>query len=119
MLDLFGLAGKREVGLVYPGDLVFTLRGRETFPREVLDNARRWWNTMTDKPLPIGRPRGSGTWRSREELSTALDRAVRRLRVEGVRPTQERVAALLHCHDRLLRHWLSHHGIRWEQVTKD
>jgi hypothetical protein len=59
VLDLFGLAGRREEGLVYPGDLVFTLRGRETFPREVLDNARRWWNTMTDKPLPIGRPRGS------------------------------------------------------------
>jgi hypothetical protein len=119
VLDLFGLAGRREEGLVYPGDLAFNLRGRETFPKEVLDNARRWWNTMTDKPLPIGRPRGSGTWRSREELSAALDRAVRQLRAEEIRPTQEKVAALLHCNDRLLRHWLSHHGIRWEQVTRD
>lgn len=64
-----------------------------------------------------GRPPGS-RWSDKEDLERALLTAVEALEEKGQRPTQEKVAGLMHCDPRTLRRWLKEFGVSWLEVTR-
>ncbi len=81
-----------------------------------------------------GRPQGSGTFGSADELLAVLHHVVRELRKQGVRPTQAKVAAYLQTHgvpprgpllqgcadpQRQLRLWLRQFGLSWSAVVAE
>ena len=119
-LDLFGLGMPFRQGeeRVYKmGELRYDLQGHGTSLFNLVARAERWWAKFRGKKI-TGRPRGSGTWASADELRKALNTAVRTLRAEGRKVTQESVADHWWTDDRTLRKWMNHFGVRWEDVKK-
>lgn len=125
-LDLFGLAdsgasrqatsshqGKSD--MFTPGELKYMLRGVDKSLIDILDSAQRWWSSFSAQTV-LGRPRNSGTWASAQEFEDALRKAVRNLRSQGRKATQESVAELLSSNDRVLRRWLNRYHIKWIDV---
>ena len=68
--------------------------------------------------LPRGRPRGSGTYPTRDELLQDLRQIIQSLRHEGVYPSQPKVAARLRTSpsERQLREWLHGFTIDWNDM---
>ncbi len=125
-LDLFGLADsdasrqapnthQRENETFTAGELRYILRGGNKSLIDVLDSAERWWSSFSAHTV-LGRPRNSGTWASAEEFEDALRKAVRNLRSQGRKVTQESVAELLSSNDRVLRGWLNRYHVKWIDV---
>ena len=122
VLDLFGLAEyptdyHKEFGIPAGGDLAYVLRGRDTSLTDLVDNAERWWSQFRGRALR-GRPRGSGTWKDADEFREAARNVVGMLRERGYKPTQERVAEVLDCNDRVLRYWIKRYGLNWNDILK-
>jgi hypothetical protein len=125
ILDLFGLAEypsefHKEFGIPVGGDLAYVLRarrGRDTSLTDLVDNAERWWSQFRGRALR-GRPRGSGTWKDADEFREAARNVVGMLRERGYKPTQERVAEVLNCNDRVLRYWIKRYGPKWNDILK-
>jgi len=119
-LDLFGLATypteeHRRSGLPVAGKLAFSVRGHDRFLIDLLDAAERWWAQFRGLALR-GRPKGSGSWASRQEFEARLREAVATVRADKGKPTQENVAPLLCTSARQLRAWLHKFGMNWKQV---
>ena len=121
-LDLFGLADyptdlHKKYELPAAGNLAYVLRGRDASPIDLVHNAKRWWSRFRGRSL-LGRPRGSGTWANVDEFRVAVGKAVQTLRAHGRKVTQESVAEILSCDDRVLRQWLTQFGLDWRDVSK-
>jgi hypothetical protein len=86
-------------------------------PLPVLENARKWWRHVSVKKIPSGRPKGSGTFESREHLLQAVATANRALREQGKTITQPAVAELLHISTRRLQQ-LNSDGMTWDELIK-
>lgn len=125
-LDLFGLANsgtsrqatsthRGKDDMFTAGELKYLLRGGDKSLIDILDSAQRWWSSFSAQAV-IGRPRNSGTWASAEEFEDALRKAVRNLRSQGRKVTQESVAELLSSNDRVLRNWLNRYHVKWIDV---
>ena len=91
-LNLFGLAEYSTENVA--GPLAYRVRGKDRFLIDVLDAAERWWAQFRGLTL-IGRPKGTGRWRSREHFLGEARAAVTAMRVEGKKVTQETVAERL------------------------
>lgn len=119
--DLFGLGipyGHGRPTIYAMGELKYVLRGSDTQQFDVVRQAERWWTQFRGGQWR-GRPTGSGrTWGSNIEFWLALRTAVRAVREQGGKVTQEKVAARLGCDDRVLRRWLKEHSIPWEHVLR-
>jgi hypothetical protein len=124
--DMFGLKGPKGWAppgeeYLWLGEFAYSLRGRDdkSLLRLVEDGAT-WWRDFSLERVQ-GRPRGSGTWESREHLERRLTWACRKLRADRRKVTQEAVATLLDPGDtdgRKLRRSMSHFGLRWPEVKK-
>ena len=75
------------------------------------------------EPAPRGRPKGSGTFETREEFLAALRLVIRHVRQHNPPVTQSKVATYFHrvaglvCgSDRQLRDWLEAFGLVWDEV---
>ena len=130
VLDLFGLAEyqtkeHREKGKATMGELAYVMRGREESLRDFLQAARRWWSRF--RGLPIGgRPVNTGMWTSGDEFKEALQTAIRGLRSQRRKVTQEEVAAFFAdrpgfpvCDDSQLRRWLRQYGLSWKDLLRE
>ena len=87
---------------------------------EVAFSAQEWWRRICNM-IPLGRPRGSGTYASRDEFIAALTVAVREVRAAGLRVTQpavEQVLGVHQGHGRQLRKWLDQHKVSWSEAKK-
>ena len=120
VLDLFGLAeypteGHQAAEAPVAGDLAFSVRGKGRSLIETLEAAERWWGQFRGLTFR-GRPRGSGTWASREEFEDALRQAVTKVRSEGGKVTQESVALHLYTNDCQLRDWMKRFKVEWAEV---
>ncbi len=126
VLELFGLTAnrtelkgcgldRREGGAITPGELAYVLRGQDTSLIGLLDNARRWWSQFSGSPIQ-GRPRDSGTFASGDDFEKTLHAAVRNLRGQQRKVTQESVSQLLSCDSRQLRRWLQQFNVGWTDV---
>jgi hypothetical protein len=127
VLDMFGLRGPKGGAppgeeYLWLGGFAYSLRGRDdTSLLRLVEDGATWWRDFSLERVQ-GRPRGSGTWESREHLQRRLTWASRKLRADGRKVTQEAVATLLDPHDtdsRKLRRSMSHFGLRWLEVKKD
>jgi len=123
VLDMFGLKGwmppeedAREY--LWFGSFAYSLRGYDDTPLvRLAQDGERWWRNISWEKIQ-GRPRGSGTWESSEQLRRDVRKAVRALREQGRNVTQEAVAELLQTNDRVLRRWLADCRIDWREVKK-
>jgi hypothetical protein len=129
VLDMFGL--KSPMGMVPPdedpeeilwlGSFAYSLRGRDdTSLLRLVEDGATWWRDFSLERVQ-GRPRGSGTWESREHLERRLIWARRKLRADERKVTQEAIATLLDPNDtdgRKLRRSMSHFGLCWLKVKK-
>lgn len=120
-MDLFGLSIPYRSGeqTTYKmGELKYVVRGSDTRQFDLVRQAERWWTQFRDEQWR-GRPTGSRrTWESKTEFWIALWTAVRAVREQGGKVTQEKVAARIGCDDRVLRRWLKEHSIPWEHVLR-
>lgn len=117
-LDLFGLAeypteGHQTIGVATAGKLAYSVRGYGRSLIDLLDSAEKWWAQFRGLTF-TGRPKGTGTWTSREHFAAALERARIKTRLEGDKVTQENVALRLHTSDRQLREWIRYYGLNWQ-----
>jgi hypothetical protein len=120
VLDMFGLEDRFAPadGYLHFGGLAYRLYGVEDLSLlTTLRDAHDWWRDLSLEKLR-GRPRGSGTFESREALVQALREAVRELRAEGHKIKQEAVAKMLHTDDAQLRKWLKREGLTWREVKQ-
>lgn len=125
-LDLFGLAEyptqkHRARGTPIAGPLAFSIRGYGRFwATDLLDAAERWWAQFSGLSLK-GRPRGTGTWPTREAFLSALEKAAAETRFDGQKVTQETVAKRFFkpvgTSARQLRTWCREHEVDWRQTT--
>jgi hypothetical protein len=126
VLDTFGLKHPTGVGspsedpseYQWLGSFAYSLRGRDDacLTGLVVDGAR-WWRDFSVERVR-GRPRGSGTWESREHFLAALSKAGQRLRSEGKARSQENLASCLHSNVRGLRRWVERFGMSWKDARK-
>lgn len=120
-VDLFGLArssgGSGDQRAYRPGKLIYVLRGSGTHLFRTIERAQRWWDRLRGETTG-GRPAGSQVWGSQIRFWIGLRKAVRAVRANGDRLTQENVAARLGYSDRELRRWLKQYGIDWKNVPK-
>lgn len=121
-VDLFGLgipsarSGSEQHDYKL-GQLKYVLRGSGTKLVHVIERAQRWWDLLRGE-ITGGRPAGSSIWGSRIEFWIGLRMAVRALRANGHKLTQENIAERLGYSDRELRRWLNQYGIQWKDVPK-
>ncbi len=116
-LDLFGLAIPHGHSYTI-GGLKYVLRGQGTRLFDLVPRAEKWWDRFRGEAARGGRPLGSGTWRSADDFETNLQIAVRSLRAQGRRVTQEEAAKMLHTNDRQLREWLKRYGVKWKRISE-
>jgi hypothetical protein len=124
-LDLFGLAtypteAHQRSGLPVAGKLAHQVCGYDELDIDLLsllDTAKRWWAQFRGLTLR-GRPKGIGTWVTREQFVADLERAVTTTRFDGKNVTQENIALRLNTGSRQLRRWLQHFEINWEEIRK-
>jgi hypothetical protein len=122
VVDLFGLgvptheSGKQKTYRL--GELRYVIRGTGAQPLRLLTSAQRWWARFRGEEAK-GRPAGSGAhWESRIDFWLGLRKAVRAVRAEGDKVTQEKVAERLGYSDRELRRWLKQYGVEWKSVPR-
>jgi hypothetical protein len=118
-LDLFGLAEypdemHQRLAIPVAGKLAFVVRGHGRRPIDLLDAAERWWAEFRGLTLR-GRPKGTGTWSTRDDYLAALREAKLMTRSNGDKTTLENVAAHFSppTTARQLRAWNSLHTVNW------
>jgi hypothetical protein len=121
VVDMFGLKGPKGWAPsgeehLWLGDFAYSLRGRDgTSLTGLVDESATWWRDFSVESV-LGRPSGSGTWTSAEEFESELRAAVDNLHRQGDRPTQEKVANLLHCDMSTLKRWLKRINTSWRDI---
>jgi hypothetical protein len=123
-LDIFGLAEypteiHRELGMPVAGDLAYVVRGsgKDKALTDLLEVSKIWWAQFRGLIFK-GRPKGTGTWKSREEFEAAVREAVIATLSAKENVTQENIASRLHTSDRQLCAWINHVGSSWQDIKK-
>ncbi|MGI8553274.1 MAG: hypothetical protein ACR2PL_21185, partial [Dehalococcoidia bacterium] len=81
----------------------------------------RWYRRLLQgkAPAAVGRPRGSSTYKDRNEFVVAVREAVLALRNQRRSITQRTVAEALNCDERQLREWTKQHEFDgWHDLRK-
>jgi hypothetical protein len=122
--DMFGL--KDPKGEAPPGDdtgeylwlgsLLYSLRGRDdTRLMRLVEDAKAWWSEFSIERVQ-GRPRGSGTWESRDHFERELIRVSGELRAQGRKVTKDAVAKKFLTTERVLHRWIKDFNLTWHEV---
>ena len=122
-LDIFGLVSyptdlHRELRIPVAGDLAYVVRGKGRRMLDLLDAAEKWWRQFRGLSLK-GRPPGTGIWRDREHLLSAVREAEASIHSSGGKVTQESVAEHLCTTDRQLRRSLKAFGTTWQEIRTE
>jgi len=121
VVDMFGLKGPEGWAPsgeehLWLGDFAYSLRGRDgTSLAGLVEQGATWWRDFSAESV-LGRPSGSGMWTSPDEFESDLLAAVDKLRNQGDKLTQEKVASLLHCDMRTLKRWLKQSNTSWRDI---
>jgi hypothetical protein len=108
----------------YPekGVSMSAIRGadQEAVTLEDVNHAWRALRFLCQLPLNVGgRPKGTGTYTSKEDAERAIRTAVKELGDLGIKPTQHDVARhLIYSNERALRHVLKRWGLDWNELRK-
>lgn len=94
------------------------MRGYDKSWTDLLVSADRWWAEFRSLTFR-GRPKGTGTWTSREDFENELDRTLEELRSRGVKVTQEKVAGRLCITKKTLSRWLQDCGRNWSEIREN
>lgn len=131
-LDLFALAGYKPPTVVAPdaddylwlGGLRYILSGRDdTSLLYVISQAQEWWGHISIENIR-GRPKGIGTYASRDEFMAAVavtNEEIRASGASGRRITQMAVEERLGVyggHGRQLRKWIKRYKVPWSELKK-
>jgi hypothetical protein len=97
--------------------MIFFLRSNEYAFMPLHYPVQRHRNPLSVRRIPSGRPKGSGTFESRERLLRAVATANRTLREQGKTITQPAVADLLHVTTRRLQQLIPD-GMTWDELKE-